>query len=148
KLVLFASSRGLAAVFFHHRIPEEPQQADDPENPHLNAATHQLKEYFDRSRTRFELSLDRVGTPFQTAVWTQLEAIPFGETSSYGDIAKRLSKPGAMRAVGLANGCNPVSIIVPCHRVIGADGSLTGFGGGLEIKRQLLSHEGVLLGLT
>lgn len=85
------------------------------------------------------------GTDFQRAVWAELSRIPFGETRSYGEIARRIGKPTSVRAVGAANGANPISLIVPCHRVIGADGSLTGFGGGLEMKRLLLEREGVLL---
>lgn len=147
ELVLMASTRGLAGLFFGHRAPASGLPDDDPENPHLNAAEQQLGEYFRRERTRFELKLDARGTAFQEQVWQQLSTIPFGTTWSYGDIARKLDNPGAVRAVGLANGSNPISIIVPCHRVIGADGSMTGFGGGLDIKRQLLTHEGVLLGV-
>jgi len=147
ELVLLASRKGLAGLFFAHRYPDSETKPDDPDNPHLNAAEEQLAEYFRRERTAFEVHLDARGTTFQEQVWAQLSEIPFGSTWSYGDIAKKLENPGAVRAVGLANGSNPISIIVPCHRVIGADGSMTGFGGGLEIKRQLLTHEGVLLGI-
>ena len=142
-----ASPKGLAGLFFGHRAPETGLPEDDPENLHLSAAEEQLGEYFRKERTRFELKLDAKGTAFQEQVWQQLSTIPFGTTWSYGDIARKLDNPGAVRAVGLANGSNPISIIVPCHRVIGADGSITGFGGGLDIKRQLLSHEGSLLGI-
>ena len=105
----------------------------------------QLAEYFAGTRRDFELELAPQGTPFQLAVWRQLRTIPFGQTCSYGDIARALAKPLAVRAVGAANGRNPLPIIVPCHRVIGADGSLTGFGGGLPTKEFLLGLEGVAL---
>ena len=147
ELVLLASAKGLAGLFFGHRYPETATATDDPDNPHLNAAEEQLAEYFRGERTKFDIELDARGTHFQEQVWAQLSTIPFGSTWSYGDIARKLENPGAVRAVGLANGSNPISIIVPCHRVIGADGSMTGFGGGLKIKQQLLTHEGVLLGV-
>ena len=105
------------------------------------AARMQLQEYFAGTRQDFDLALDPQGTDFQRAVWQQLRGIPFGETCSYLDIAKRLGKPKAVRAVGSANGRNPLPIIVPCHRVIGSNGSLTGFGGGLENKQILLELE-------
>jgi methylated-DNA-[protein]-cysteine S-methyltransferase len=108
----------------------------------LPAATRQLQEYFAGKRREFDLPLRMEGTEFQQQVWRELCKIPFGETRSYGQLAKRLNNPNGSRAVGLANGRNPIAIIVPCHRVIGADGSLTGFGGGIERKEWLLSHEG------
>jgi methylated-DNA-[protein]-cysteine S-methyltransferase len=108
----------------------------------LPMATRQLKEYFAGTRREFDLPLNMQGTEFQQRVWRELTKIPFGETRSYGQLAKRLGNPNGSRAVGLANGRNPIAIIVPCHRVIGADGSLTGFGGGLERKEWLLTHEG------
>jgi methylated-DNA-[protein]-cysteine S-methyltransferase len=101
----------------------------------------QLDEYFAGERRAFDLPLNATGTAFQRQVWTALVAIPYGQTTSYGTLAASVSSPTASRAVGLANGKNPISIIVPCHRVIGADGSLTGYGGGLDAKRWLLSHE-------
>jgi methylated-DNA-[protein]-cysteine S-methyltransferase len=101
----------------------------------------QLKEYFAGRRTTFELPLNLVGTPFQQRVWTALLDIPYGETVSYGELAGELGQPTASRAVGLANGKNPVGIIVPCHRVVGSKGDLTGYGGGLERKRYLLEFE-------
>lgn len=107
----------------------------------------QLDEYFAGTRTEFDLPLHMLGSPFQLRVWAALCAIPCGETRSYGALAEALGAPGAARAVGLANGQNPVSIIVPCHRVIGADGSLTGYGGGLPAKQWLLSHEAAHSGL-
>jgi len=102
----------------------------------------QLMEYFCGSRRSFELPLAPSGTPFQLAVWQALGAIPYGETLSYGELAHRLGRTAGARAVGVANGANPLPIVVPCHRVIGADGTLTGFGGGLHIKRSLLALEG------
>ena len=101
----------------------------------------QLDEYLSGDRRRFDLPLQAAGTEFQHRVWTALVAIPYGETTTYGRTAASIGAPRASRAVGLANGQNPISIIVPCHRVVGADGSLTGYGGGLDAKRWLLSHE-------
>lgn len=104
----------------------------------------QMKEYFRRKRRRFDLKIELQGTDFQKQVWKELQRIPFGETISYRQLAKRLGRPSATRAVGRANATNPISLVVPCHRVIGADGSLTGFGGGIDVKRLLLQHEGAL----
>lgn len=101
----------------------------------------QLEEYFAGARTSFDVPLELTGTEFQRRVWSALRDIPYGETISYGELARRVGNPAAVRAVGLANGRNPIAIIVPCHRVIGADGSLTGYGGGLERKAWLLDHE-------
>jgi methylated-DNA-[protein]-cysteine S-methyltransferase len=101
----------------------------------------QLDAYFAGELSAFELEMNMLGTPFQRNVWTQLCEIPYGETISYGELAQRVGNPNAARAVGLANGRNPIAIIVPCHRVIGANGSLTGYGGGLERKTWLLKHE-------
>jgi methylated-DNA-[protein]-cysteine S-methyltransferase len=109
----------------------------------LSATVRQLTEYFDGTRREFDLPLRLQGTVFQTRVWRELTEIPYGQTWSYGQLAQRIDKPSASRAVGLANGRNPISILVPCHRVIGADGSLTGYGGGIERKRWLLVHEGL-----
>jgi methylated-DNA-[protein]-cysteine S-methyltransferase len=108
----------------------------------LPAAARQLKEYFTGARREFDLPLKMEGSEFQQRVWRELTKIPFGKTWSYGQLAKRIGNPNGSRAVGLANGRNPIAIIVPCHRVIGADGSLTGFGGGLDRKEWLLTHEG------
>lgn len=119
--------------------------AGDPGSPRpsaLGAALEQLEAYFAGSLTCFDLPLAAGGTPFQQSVWAALLRIPFGQTRSYGRIAADLGVPGSARAVGLANGRNPIAIVVPCHRVIGADGSLTGYAGGLECKRWLLAHEG------
>ena len=109
---------------------------------YLDEAERQLTEYFDGRRKSFDLPLSRHGTPFQMAVWAALCDIPYGETRSYIDIARQLGKPGGARAVGMANNRNPISIIVPCHRVIGADGKLVGYGGGLDRKAYLLRLEG------
>ena len=148
ELVLLASAKGLAGLFFGHRIDGSRLPEDDVDNQHLRAAEVQLGEYFGGTRTRFDLVLDALGTEFQRAVWAELRRIPFGLTRSYAEIAAGIEKPKSVRAVGAANGSNPISVIVPCHRVIGADGSLTGFGGGLELKRSLLVHEGVLLDVS
>ena len=109
----------------------------------LSEAAAQLDAYFAGHRTSFDLPLRPVGTAFQQAVWAQLCLIPFGETISYGELARRVGNPNASRAVGMANGRNPIAILIPCHRVIGADGSLTGFGGGVDVKRSLLELEGL-----
>jgi methylated-DNA-[protein]-cysteine S-methyltransferase len=108
----------------------------------LTAVATQLAEYFQRARTRFELPVRFDGTPFQVAVWSALLEIPYGQTSTYASLAARIGRPRAARAVGAANGQNPISIVVPCHRLIGAGGDLTGYGGGLERKRSLLELEG------
>jgi methylated-DNA-[protein]-cysteine S-methyltransferase len=108
----------------------------------------QLDEYFAGDRTEFDLSLHPIGTPFQLEVWEALTAIPYGEVRSYGQVAEQLGRPGSSRAVGLANGRNPIAVIVPCHRVIGASGSLTGYGGGLHRKRLLLDLEAGVAGRT
>lgn len=145
-LTLVASDVGLAAVLWlddrSGRVPLGRIAADGDANPHLRAAAEQLAAYFAGYRRSFAVPLDMRGTSFQRDVWTALTTIPFGETRSYRDIAKAIGRPAACRAVGAANGRNPVSIIVPCHRVIGTGGSLIGFAGGLEAKRWLLAHEG------
>ena len=125
---------------------EDLQQQDGEEcaDPVLSACAQQLSEYFAGQREHFELPLGATGTDFQQRVWQALAAIPHGETRSYRDIAQAIGKPTAMRAVGAANGRNPLPIVVPCHRVIGADGSLTGFAGGLQAKTCLLQLEGIL----
>jgi methylated-DNA-[protein]-cysteine S-methyltransferase len=108
----------------------------------LDRAKRQLEQFFKGKRNAFDLPLAPQGTEFQRSVWDELLRIPYGETISYGELAKRIGRPKASRAVGAANGQNPISIVIPCHRVIGADGSLTGFGGGLSTKRKLLKIEG------
>jgi methylated-DNA-[protein]-cysteine S-methyltransferase len=139
ELRLVASETGLRSVYFPGPTPV--LDAADGESPVLEEAARQLSEYFAGERTDFDVPLDLVGTPFQVAAWRGLASIPFGETVSYGEQARRLGKPDAVRAVGAANGRNPLPIVLPCHRVIGSDGSLTGFGGGLHVKRALLDHE-------
>lgn len=115
---------------------------------HLAAAVKQLREYFAGRRAEFDLPLDLEGTAEQRRVWRELCAIPFGATASYGEIARRIGSPAGARAVGRACATNPVPVVVPCHRVVGADGSLHGFGGGLWRKQRLLEHEGARLRLT
>jgi len=111
-------------------------------------AIRQLREYFTGCRTGFDLPLKPEGTPFQENVWRHLQDIPYGETISYGELARRVGNPNASRAVGAANGCNPIPIVIPCHRVIGSNGKLVGFGGGLPIKEALLALETKQLRLT
>lgn len=147
-LTLVASHAGLAAVLWENdrpsRVPLDYEQRDD-DHPLLCEGERQLAEYFDGQRTRFTVPLDLAGTAFQRRVWEALLTIPFGETRSYRQIAQQIGSPDAVRAVGAANGRNPVSIITPCHRVIGTGGALTGFAGGLDAKAFLLAHEGVRL---
>jgi methylated-DNA-[protein]-cysteine S-methyltransferase len=107
----------------------------------LDAAATQLREYLAGERTAFDLPLRPRGNPFEQLVWAELARIPYGETTSYGEVARRIGHPGSARAVGRANGRNPIAIVLPCHRVIGSDGSLTGYGGGLDLKRALLTLE-------
>jgi methylated-DNA-[protein]-cysteine S-methyltransferase len=138
-LILVAGDLGLRAVLFPGE--ELPAGAVAGTHPLLASAEHQLREYFAGERRTFELPLDPVGTPFQRHCWLALSSIPYGTTISYGEQARRLGHPRAARAVGAANGRNPISIVLPCHRVVGANGALTGYGGGLEAKRVLLEHE-------
>ncbi len=138
-LALGATDEALCELLF---APEGHDEALDPNShPLLTEATRQLRAYFAGTLHAFDLPLAPAGTPFQQSVWHALRAIPRGHTQSYAGIARAIANPNAVRAVGLANGRNPISIIVPCHRVIGADGSLTGYGGGLARKRWLLEHE-------
>ena len=144
KLKLVASEKGLVAVLWENDKPNRVRLGEmvlRPSHPVLIEAERQLGEYFTGERTRFSVTLDMRGTSFQRNVWEALLAIPFGETRSYRDLAKTLGNPQATRAVGAANGRNPISIIVPCHRVIGSNGKLTGFAGGLEAKEHLLEIE-------
>ena len=113
-----------------------------PEDPKVKNIFKQLREYFEGQRKEFDLPLEILGTDFQKKVWDELTKIPYGETISYGELANRLGDKNLMRAVAAANGANPIPIIIPCHRVIGADGSLTGYGGGLDVKQKLLELEG------
>jgi methylated-DNA-[protein]-cysteine S-methyltransferase len=146
ELTLVASGQGLAAILWEdddpRRVKLQPR-VEDAEHPVLVEAARQLGEYFAGERLAFDLPLDFHGTDFQKAVWAQLLAIPFGETRSYAEVARAIGRPTAFRAVGAANGRNPISIVAPCHRVIGTNGTLTGFAGGLEGKALLLELEGV-----
>jgi methylated-DNA-[protein]-cysteine S-methyltransferase len=142
ELTLASDGEALTGLYMtdqRHR-PELPA-ADGDDDVVLAAAREQLAEYFAGERRDFDLPLKPAGTAFQRAVWEALRDIPYGETAGYGELAGRLGRPGAARAVGLANGRNPIAIVVPCHRVIGAAGALTGYGGGLERKRYLLELE-------
>jgi methylated-DNA-[protein]-cysteine S-methyltransferase len=144
KLKLVASDQGLAAILWENDDPKRVRLDSSSENvkhPVLLETGRQLAEYFDGRRSHFSLKLDPIGTEFQNKVWQALLTIPFGETRSYGQIAKQIGNARAMRAVGAANGRNPISIVVPCHRVIGASGKLTGFAGGLDVKEYLLTLE-------
>lgn len=144
-LTLVASDKGLAAILWEHekanRVPLQ-EMPEEPQNPLLQDTMRQLQEYFAGTRKSFSIPLDFQGTDFQKKVWNALLTIPYGETRSYADIANQVNSPKAVRAVGAANGKNPVSIIAPCHRVIGSNGDLTGFAGGLAAKTLLLSLEG------
>ncbi|MGE5580191.1 MAG: methylated-DNA--[protein]-cysteine S-methyltransferase [Bacillota bacterium] len=120
---------------------KEPTGFELARTPLIEKAAAQLREYFEGKRTEFDLPLSLAGTDFQRSVWKALQEIPWGETRSYKDIAVRIGKPRATRAVGMANNRNPIPIIVPCHRVVGSDGSLTGYGGGLPVKQRLLELE-------
>lgn len=143
-LKLVAGAAGLAAILWEDDAPGRVRlgdMAEDAQHPVLCEAARQLEEYFDGKRFRFELPLDAKGTPFQKQVWAALLTIPFGETRSYRDIAVQIGNPRAVRAVGAANGKNPLSIVAPCHRVIGSSGALTGFAGGLAVKKHLLELE-------
>lgn len=144
-VLLAATSQGLAGVWFVHRqehLPDSSKWTTDEGHPTLVAAAQQLQAYFLGHRQSFDLPLQPAwGTPFQRAVWQALQRIPYGLTSTYGDIARGIGNPKAVRAVGAAIGQNPHSIIVPCHRVLGANGSLTGFAGGLDRKKYLLAFE-------
>ncbi|MCV2885699.1 methylated-DNA--[protein]-cysteine S-methyltransferase [Aestuariibacter sp. AA17] len=131
-----ASEQGIQSIYF-----KDDKQREDKPNQHTKAAVMQLEEYFAGSRDVFDLPLDMKGTTFQRSVWDELLKIPYGETCSYKQIADKLNNPKAVRAVGAANGKNPVSIVVPCHRVIGSNQTLTGYAGGLERKAKLLSLE-------
>jgi methylated-DNA-[protein]-cysteine S-methyltransferase len=147
-LLLAGSQAALRHVSFSagkHGVTIEPQWTEDRNI--FAEAIRQLTEYFAGERKTFRLELDPSGTEFQRSVWRELREIPYGETISYKQLAERISKPKAVRAVGAANGANPIPIIIPCHRVIGHDGSLTGFGGGLPLKKRLLELESRQLAL-
>jgi len=140
--LLLAAEGGALTLLWMSPLPErESGGADARDRVVLAAAAEQLGGYFGGDLTAFDLPLAPRGTPFQQRVWSALVEIPFGETVSYGGLAERLGRPGAARAVGLANGRNPISIVIPCHRVVGSDGRLTGYGGGVDRKAWLLDHE-------
>jgi methylated-DNA-[protein]-cysteine S-methyltransferase len=146
QLQLVASDDGLAGVLWGKEDVDRVRLniiGEDRKHPVLLEAERQLDEYFAGRRRKFTLKLDFAGTEFQNKVWEALLSIPFGETRSYGDIARQIGKPKAVRAVGAANGRNPISIVTPCHRVIGSNGKLTGFAGGMEAKATLLALEGI-----
>jgi methylated-DNA-[protein]-cysteine S-methyltransferase len=145
ELTLVASAKGLAAILWENDDPGRVRRTivgEEPRNPILVAAERQLAEYFAGRRKTFDLTLDFAGTAFQKKVWHALLTIPFGETRTYAQIARQIGSPAAVRAVGAANGKNPISIVAPCHRVIGSNGKLTGFAGGLDAKAYLLRLEG------
>jgi methylated-DNA-[protein]-cysteine S-methyltransferase len=144
-LGLTATADGLAEIWLGGYGRAAPAGAGDRDpGGVLERASAQLREYFAGERTAFDVPLAPSGTAFELNVWALLQRIPAGQTASYGELARKLGDPGMARAVGRANGQNPLPIVVPCHRVIGADGSLVGFSGGLERKRWLLEHEGAL----
>jgi len=149
ELTLVASDHGLRAVvgptssLKRAGVTGRPHR--NPDHPILKSTIRQLDEYFAGERTAFDIAVDLEGTRFQVAAWRSLAQIPFGSTTTYGRQAATLGIPTAARAIGAANGANPVCIVLPCHRVIGSDGSLTGFGGGLEVKQWLLEHEARVL---
>lgn len=146
ELKLVASTKGLTAILWECDAGTDRVRLgameEDADHPVLVEAARQIGEYFAGARKAFDLPLDFRGTDFQKSVWSALLAIPFGETRSYAEIARQVGRPTAYRAVGAANGRNPISIVAPCHRVIGTGGALTGFAGGLEAKKLLLGIEG------
>jgi methylated-DNA-[protein]-cysteine S-methyltransferase len=146
-MIVAATDAGLAGLWFEgqRHLPDSSAWPQAPRHPLLLEAVAQLRDYFAGRRTQFALPLDlQGGTPFQQSVWQALLAIPAGGTASYGDISQQVGRPAAVRAVGAAVGRNPLSIVVPCHRVLGSDGSLTGYAGGLERKSALLELEGAI----
>jgi O-6-methylguanine DNA methyltransferase len=159
-LFLAASERGLVALEFDARVPGQQTIRPNPRDlraerkavqfresaAEMRPYVGELEEYFAGQRRNFTFALDLRGTDFQLACWRALVAIPYGETRSYADIARAVGRPQGFRAVGMANNRNPIAIVVPCHRVIASDGTLCGYGGGLEIKRKLLELEGALSG--
>jgi O-6-methylguanine DNA methyltransferase len=152
-LRLLSTSEGLAAILFGKGVRRKqdswirrvfPGAKVEPAGRAQRVFDKQIREYFEGRRRVFELVVDLRGTDFQKKVWAEVARVPYGQTVSYGEIAHLMGKPKAVRAVGAANGANPIPFVIPCHRVIGSDGSLTGYGGGLKNKRWLLAHEGVL----
>ncbi|WNG49372.1 methylated-DNA--[protein]-cysteine S-methyltransferase [Archangium minus] len=141
-LRLYATEGALTAIYMeNHKGAPVLVASEREDHPVLEAARRQLEEYFAGERMSFDVPLDPVGTPFQKSVWALLREIPLGVTRSYGELARCLGRASAARAVGAANGRNPISIIVPCHRVVGTDGKLTGYAGGVPTKQWLLEHE-------
>jgi methylated-DNA-[protein]-cysteine S-methyltransferase len=150
-LTIVASDRGLRAILWPTDTDDRVSigsSTNDSEHPVIAATIDQLDDYFSRERTEFDLPLDPVGTPFQQSAWAVLQTIPYAETISYGEQAARMGDRRKARAVGAANGRNPISIVVPCHRVVGTSGSLTGFAAGIETKAWLLDHERRVAGVT
>ena len=148
-MLLAATDDGLAGVYFDRQKHHPGKGRDwkrDPANLHLKRARAQVAEYFAGKRREFDLALDPAGTDFQKAVWIAISGVPFGQTITYGELARRAGVPGSARAAGAATGRNPIGLVVPCHRIMGSDGSLTGYAGGLAKKRALLTLEGVLNG--
>ena len=146
-MIVAATAQGLAGIWFEgqRHLPDSAAWPHRPGHPVLRQAVTQLAEYFSGARTAFDLPLDlQGGTAFQQSVWRALLSIPRGDTTSYARLGHRIGQPGAARAVGAAVGRNPLSIVVPCHRVLGTDGSLTGYAGGLERKTALLRLEGAM----
>ena len=142
RLFVASTAANVSEIRFHTRMSSRQKRLrHDSLDGIVKTAVDQLESYFRGELQEFNLPLSPGGTSFQQRVWAELRRIPYGETASYGDIAKRIGSPGAARAVGAANGSNPIPIVIPCHRVIGSDGSLTGFGGGLKIKKWLLELE-------
>lgn len=147
-LLLAGDGHGLRRIEFEKNgRPAQPAGDWTEDRAALAPVVDQLEEYFDGERRHFDLKLAPSGTPFQLSVWAALADIPFGETLSYGELARRIGNPNASRAVGAANGKNPLPLVLPCHRVIGSSGSLTGFGGGIDVKRALLDHEQSVVGV-
>ncbi|GAA2793291.1 methylated-DNA--[protein]-cysteine S-methyltransferase [Saccharopolyspora taberi] len=141
-LTLVATDGVLSGIYMDQQRHRPPQETfGEPDDAPFEACARQLEEYFSGRLRDFDLPLHFAGTPFQRTVWAALCEIPYGQTVSYGELAERIGRPTASRAVGLANGRNPIGIVVPCHRVVGSGGALTGYGGGLERKRQLLDFE-------
>ena len=142
-VVIVCTDRAMRSLYFVDQKPDAADGATRARNP--LGYSRRIKDYFDGDLTALDvIDVDPVGTAFQRLVWTELRAIPPGRTESYGGLAARIGRPTASRAVGLANGQNPISLVIPCHRVIGADGSLTGYGGGMHRKQWLLEHEGAI----
>jgi methylated-DNA-[protein]-cysteine S-methyltransferase len=141
-LLLAADDAGLREILFvHGRHHAKPDPSWEKDEAPLKGTIRQLRSYFAGKLENFDLALAPAGTPFQLEVWRRLCEIPYGETISYGELARRIGNPNASRAVGLANGSNPIPIVIPCHRVIGSNGQLTGYGGGLPLKEKLLALE-------